>query len=240
MASDSNAVEISVGNTQPLAAPLHTVVFLFVLAAWAAWGFVMSNRMRANPHPHRVSAYLLTMAWEWCVVAFVYLGVRRRGVTFRNLIGGRWSTAKEFAKDWLVAVVFWLIALAVLGLTAWALHMRAPGSNVRFLLPQSRLEIFLWILLSVTAGICEETIFRGYLQKQLSAWLKSAPMAIVLSAAAFGAGHIYQGTKSAMVIAVYGLLFGILAEWRKSLRPGILTHAWHDVFTGVVASLLRK
>ena len=43
-----------------------------------------------------------------------------------------------------------------------------------------------------------------------------------------------------MVIAVYGLLFGILAEWRKSLRPGILTHAWHDVFTGVVASLLRK
>ena len=62
--------------------------------------------------------------------------------------------------------------------------------------PPARLEMFLWILLSVTAGICEETIFRGYLQKQLHAWLKSAPIAVVLSAAAFGAGHIYQGTPS--------------------------------------------
>jgi len=44
---------------------------------------------------------------------------------------------------------------------------------------------------------------------------------VVLSAIAFGAGHIYQGWRSAIIILVYGLLFGILAEFRKSLRPGM-------------------
>jgi len=238
--SASGSQELSARSNQPLAAPLHTVIFLCVLAAWAVWGLVMSNHQRAVPHPHRVFGYSLTMVWEWGVFAFVYFGVRRRGVTMRQLIGGRWATPVEFLKDLGISTIFWFVALAVLALTARALHLQSPGQNVRFLLPQTPLEIFLWILLSTTAGICEETIFRGYLQKQLFAWLKSAPMAVVISALAFGAGHIYQGTKSATVIAVYGLLFGILAEWRKSLRPGMMTHAWHDTITGIALNLVRK
>jgi CAAX protease family protein len=238
--STSDSQELSARSNQPLATPLHTLILFFVVAAWAVWGLVMSNHQRAIPHPHRVSGYLLTMVWEWGVFAFVYFGVRRRGVTMRQLIGGRWSTPVEFLKDLGVSAIFWFVALAVLALTARALHLQSPGQNVRFLLPQTRLELFLWILLSTTAGICEETIFRGYLQKQLFAWLKSAPLAVVISALAFGAGHIYQGAKSATVIVVYGLLFGILAEWRKSLRPGMMTHAWHDAITGVAVSLMRK
>jgi len=56
---------------------------------------------------------------------------------------------------------------------------------------------------------------------------------VLLSAAAFWGGAYYQGRRSAILIAVYGLLFGILAETRKSLRPGMMTHAWHDGFAGI-------
>jgi membrane protease YdiL (CAAX protease family) len=108
------------------------------------------------------------------------------------------------------------------------------------MLPRGSTEIAFWIFLSLTAGICEEIIFRGYLQKQLLGWLKSSPLAVVISAMAFGAGHIYQGAKSAVVIGVYGLLFGILAEWRKNLRPGMMAHAWHDALSGVAMSVFRK
>ena len=240
MTTDLNPDPVSARNSGSIAAPWHTLIFLLVIAVWAWWGLVMSTRMRVSPHPHRVAGYLLTMVWEWAVVAFVYFGVRRRGVTIRNLIGGRWSTPLEFLRDCAISMIFWFVALAVLALTARALHMQAPGQNVRFFLPQTPLEISLWILLSMTAGFCEEFIFRGYLQKQLRAWLSSVPMAVVFSALAFGAGHIYQGAKSATVITVYGLLFGILAEWRKSLRPGMLTHAWHDTVTGIALNLMKK
>jgi len=61
----------------------------------------------------------------------------------------------------------------------------------------------------------------------------------LLSAAVFGAGHIYQGGKHAIVIGVYGVLFGILGEMWKSLRPGIMVHAWHDAITGLLVRLVR-
>ena len=78
------------------------------------------------------------------------------------------------------------------------------------------------------------------MQKQLFAWLGNAPMAIVISSAAFGAGHIYQGTKATIVIGVFGVLFGMLAEWRKNLRPGMMAHAWHDTITGVGMNFFRR
>jgi hypothetical protein len=34
-------------------------------------------------------------------------------------------------------------------------------------------------------------------------------------------------------ITGFGLLFGCLAEWRKSLRPGMIAHAWTDIFAGL-------
>jgi membrane protease YdiL (CAAX protease family) len=110
----------------------------------------------------------------------------------------------------------------------------------RLLAPQNYLESILWVALSVTAGICEETIFRGYLQRQLVAWTRSAPAGVLLSAVLFGAGHVYQGGKATVVIGVYGLMFGILAEARQNLRPGIITHAWHDAITGLLVRFLPK
>jgi hypothetical protein len=35
-----------------------------------------------------------------------------------------------------------------------------------------------------------------------------------------------------------GLLYGLLAWWRKSLRPGIVAHAWSDIFGGWIERLI--
>ena len=72
------------------------------------------------------------------------------------------------------------------------------------------------------------------MQRQFVAWTHSAPAGVVLSAVLFGAGHIYQGAKATIVIGVYGLMFGILAEVRQNLRPGMMAHAWHDTITGLI------
>jgi len=218
----------------------HTISLLALVTAWSAWGYFGTIRMRTAQNPHRAAAYALTILWEWSLVAYIAWGAKRHGSSLRELIGGKWNDSKAVLKDVAIAAGFWLIALVVLGITAVAVHATKAGQNVRYLLPQSYLEIFLWILTSITAGICEEIIFRGYFQTQFSAWTGSAPAGILLSAAAFGAGHIYQGWRSAIIVLVYGLLFGILAEMRKSLRPGMMTHAWHDGLVGLAGRLLVK
>jgi membrane protease YdiL (CAAX protease family) len=218
----------------------HTIFLLAVIAVWSALGYFGTLRMRPVQNPHRAAMYVLTILWEWSVVAYVAWGAKRHGSSLRELIGGKWNNLKAFLKDAVIAAGFWLIALAVLFCTAVALHATRTGQNIRFLLPQNQLEIFLWILTSITAGFCEEVIFRGYFQRQFSAWAGNVPAGVLLSAAVFGAAHIYQGWKSAIIIVVYGLLFGILAEFRKSLRPGMMTHAWHDGFAGLVGRLIAK
>jgi membrane protease YdiL (CAAX protease family) len=103
--------------------------------------------------------------------------------------------------------------------------------------PQRGIELTFWIALSVTAGICAETIFRGYLQRQFMALTKSAPGGILLSAATFGAAHAYQGFRMVIPIGLYGATFGILTYWRGSVRPGMIAHAWNDSLKGVLAVL---
>jgi membrane protease YdiL (CAAX protease family) len=108
-----------------------------------------------------------------------------------------------------------------------------------FLVPGTTLELIVWCLLSTTAGICEEIIFRGYLQRQFGAFTRSMLGGLILSAIVFGAAHGYEGGPRMLLIGVYGLMFGLLAWWRKSLRPGMIAHAWHDAFSGAVMRLLK-
>jgi hypothetical protein len=184
------------------------------------------------------------MAWEWILTGFVYLGIRKR-VRLRELIGGRWATIEDFVRDLGIAVGFWLVAVAVLGAGAKLLHLDQGGraesmrQQLGFLIPGTSLELFVWCCLSITAGICEEIIFRGYLQRQFAGITRSMLTGVLLSAVVFGAAHGYEGGPRMLLIGVYGLMFGLLAWWRKSLRPGMIAHAWHDAFSGAVLRMLK-
>jgi membrane protease YdiL (CAAX protease family) len=225
-----------------LLAPLwHTAVVLFVLIGASLGG-------SRGKHPiggdGKLLKYFWTMGWEWALTGFVYLGIRKR-VTLRELIGGRWANAEDFLRDLLIASGFWLLAVAVLGAGAKLMHLDEAGKfdsmrqQLGFLIPGTTLELLVWCCVSTTAGICEEIIFRGYLQRQFAAITRSMLAGVLLSAVVFGAAHGYEGGPRMLLIGVYGLMFGLLAWWRKSLRPGMIAHAWHDAISGAVLHLLK-
>jgi uncharacterized protein len=99
--------------------------------------------------------------------------------------------------------------------------------------------MILWVPLCLTGGFCEEVIFRGYLQRQFSVLTHSLVGGIVLQAIAFGLSHGYQGWRLMAVIGIYGICFGGLAHWRRSLRPGMLGHALQDTAGGLVPHFLH-
>ncbi|MDE3189086.1 MAG: CPBP family intramembrane metalloprotease [Acidobacteriota bacterium] len=109
------------------------------------------------------------------------------------------------------------------------------------LAPTNAEELAGWVLLCMLVGVVEETVFRGYLQRQFSAWARGGVAAgVVFSALIFGAAHGYQGVRSMVLLAVFGALFSLLAHFRRSLRAGIFAHSWHDLITGLVLGLLKS
>jgi len=227
------------GASQRAVAPAwHTVVVLIVLLGFSLAGALGTNRMLTSGAHGRVYTYLLVIAFEWVLVAFIWFGVSRRGVTMSELVGGSWPRPAVFFRDLGIAVAFLIVCgLGVVNGLGYLLKA-APPQVMRNVFPHGPTEIVLWLLMSLNAGFCEEVIFRGYLQRQLAALTQAAAGGIVLQGIAFGLGHGYQGWKLMLIISVYGVLFGLLARWRRSLRPGMITHFVQDGLGGLLARYL--
>ena len=161
----------------------------------------------------RLPIYGTMVGFELFLFAYVWLlGLRLTRTPLRDIIGGRWPNAAAVIRDVLAAFVFWIVVAVVLVVMGKVLGVNNTGLEaVGALLPQGPLEIAAWIALCVTAGFCEELVFRGYLQRQFSALIGRVDRSIALQAIVFGIGHMYQGFKGVITIAVYGALFGILA-----------------------------
>lgn len=230
----------------PVAPYWHTAL---VLAIMVSVGILSAKtfELRGQTSEGPMGQYLSTMLWLWLLSALVYMGLRRRGVPLRDVIGGEWRGFDDLLIDLAIAGGFWLssaIALAVLKL----IFMRGQLANIQTLpeqakslapiIPHTPREMLFWVLLSITAGLCEEFVFRGYLQRQFSALTRNAAAGIALSALFFSVGHLYQGFAQMAFIGLYGAMFGTLAHFRRSLRPGMIAHAWQDTLAGLALGIL--
>lgn len=222
----------------------HTVGVLLLLGVMA----VLSLRQRtvdpAVAAQHRVLAYSFAIASEWIIIGFIALGARWGGASLGSLAGRFAPTWRSVGLDLGISAAYLVLANIILGvITAVLGHFihSSPNAVLKNIFPHTGLEIATFLLLSLTAGICEETIFRGYLQRQFTALTGSAAAGIALQGVFFGMAHAYQGVIMVIVIAFYGCMFGTLAWWRKSLRPGMMAHFLQDAIGGIVlARFLTK
>jgi len=177
-----------------------------------------------------VSGYISVLISEWLLVLYVRMGVHKRGVRLRDLVGGRWATPEDVMKDIALGAALWAVWMGLMNAHA----LGGGGNAAQGLLPQGILESLAWFPLALSAGFCEELAFRGYLQKQFQAITGSTGWAILIQALVFGVGHFYEALGAVARIMLFGVLFGLLALWRKSLRPAMITHAWSDIFGVIV------
>jgi uncharacterized protein len=109
------------------------------------------------------------------------------------------------------------------------------------ILPQTDPERRWFVLVAVTAGVCEEILYRGFLPWFIAGWTGVLGLGYVLAAIAFGLGHAYQGRDGMIVTGILGLFFASLAYSVQSLVPGQLLHVAVDLVNGIAvgAALVR-
>lgn len=186
---------------------------------------------------HHIERYAAGILVEMLLFLITWWGLRIRRVRIADLIAFRRG---ELARDVGAAAIFWILAvivLACIGITLRLLHFGEPQKAIAALAPQTPLEMLAWIALSMTAGFVEEFVFRGYFLRQFASPVHQLWLGVIASSLLFGCSHAYEGAAGMIAITVYGALFCGLAILRRTLRPGMIAHAWHDIFTGVMLAL---
>lgn len=219
---------------QRIAAPLHLLLVLFLLAVSIYLGRIRADQLRAAVNPDHVNAYLRIILTEWIVLAVVLLGVWFSGSSLFSVLGEKWRSVGQLLRDLGIGVAFLFVSVLVVSVVGPLLGVSHDNRDVQFLLPHGSRETALWVCVALSAGICEEAVYRGYLQRQLTAFTRNAVLGILLAAVAFGLAHSYQGFRRAALITVGGTLSGILAHWRRSVRPGIFAHSLQDLLALIV------
>jgi membrane protease YdiL (CAAX protease family) len=232
------ATRIGSPSLKPIAPGWHTALLVALFVALTVGGALFQRHAcldsgGLHQHPQVVPLYLSLIAMEWGLVVWVWRGgLRRTGTKLGELVGGRWASAKDVFVDCGLALGLWTLwKLVEMAWNRWL----GPGhaASIQTFLPQRGLEIPLWIGVSISAGFCEELVFRGYFQRQFEALTHSRWIALSLQAVLFGVSHGYQGIEASAKIACFGALYGLLAVRRGSLRPGMMAHAYGDVLSGI-------
>ena len=109
--------------------------------------------------------------------------------------------------------------------------LRRQIGDLEFMMPRNNSELGRFYSVSVTAGIVEETLWRGYMFWYLGHVMPLWAAAIVTSVV-FGFGHIYQGVANVPKITLVGGVFAGLYLLTGSLWLPMLLHAVFDAVQG--------
>jgi len=105
---------------------------------------------------------------------------------------------------------------------AWALggENAIPKSPPALIPLIAGLPVWVRFLVSLSAGVVEESFFRGFLQPRVG---------ILASTGFFVLAHLSYGQPFMLVgIALLSLIYAFLVKWRQNVWPAMAAHALFD------------
>jgi membrane protease YdiL (CAAX protease family) len=187
----------------------------------------------------RLRSALQIYAWnilaEWSLVAVCVWVIRRNALTLADF-GERLGNP---ARILIVGGV--LLAMMAALVLAGRMQAHQPSAEqlskaaapVRKLLPVTGTERTVYIVMALTAGVCEEFLYRGWLLNLMGAVTGSLWAALLGSSIVFGLAHLYQGRNGVIGASVLGIVFGTVFITSGSLFPGQALHALMDLKNGL-------
>ena len=133
-------------------------------------------------------------------------------------------------------LVAWSAALTLAGVLLIVVLRRAglrESVLLLHLLPVTRIERIAFAGLSVTAGFCEEFLFRGFLLVTLATATGSVVLGVALSTVVFGWVHAYQQPAGAARAGMLGAVLAVPAVVAESVVPSMIAHTAIDLVGGL-------
>ncbi len=219
--------------------PWDFCLIFFVLGVVLPWrGRARMKKLLAMPRVsamERLVLYASTIAFQWLLAAVVgwrvwahnynaqQLGLIFQGKT-RLIIAGLVGAA-------IIATLQWLNLRRV---SRIPVELRGPLQAIaERILPQSGVELPPYFALAITAGLCEEFLYRGFAMAALTQAGLAASLVVLVSSVLFGLAHSYQGRGGIVMTFAVGLVLGVSRLTYNSLIPAVFWHSAIDIMAGV-------
>jgi membrane protease YdiL (CAAX protease family) len=222
----------------------HLNVLLFT-CLYPVYGFFtyrkIKNDLIENKPGIRIGEYKEAIFWLWllCIITIVIWISNDRLFNALRL---------DFSFSWVV-----LISIPLFVITTFLLLLlfrkirkddkqresikeKLDSMDANELLPRSKKEFKWFVFVAITAGICEELLFRGFLIWYFET-LSNTLLAIVISSILFGAAHLYQGVKGFIRGGISGFIIALILILTDTLLIPIFIHIAVDIYGGMVGWL---
>ncbi len=221
---------------------LNVLVFTCLYPIYVFFAYrKVKNDLIENKPGIRIGDYKETIFWLWllCIITIVIWISNDRLLNVLRL---------DFSFSWVVLISILLFVITpFLFLLLFrsirnddkqreSIKEKFDSVDANEFLPRSKKEFKWFVFLSITAGICEELLFRGFLIWYFET-LGNTLLAIVISSILFGAAHSYQGVKGFFRSGFFGLILALILIWTDSLLIPIYLHIAGDVYNGIVGWL---
>lgn len=186
----------------------------------------------------RLSLYASTIAFQWVAAGIILWRTHAHGIHPSQL-------GLAIPDPGLAITLAVVLATAILLNQIYSLRrLVTRPAEIKGVLPQLALKLFpqdaierlIFFALVGTVSVCEELIYRGFVQRVFQDWSGGRILiGIVGSALFFALAHLYQGRRGLASTFAVGLLFSIARSWTRSLLPTVIAHFVADFTVGMIA-----
>lgn len=186
----------------------------------------------------RLSLYASTIAFQWLAASLILWRTSAHRIRAAQL-----GLAIPSPRVTIAAAI--LLSTLILLNQIFALRrIAARPAEIKGILPQLALKVFpqdnierlAFFALVATVAVCEEIIYRGFVQSVFQSWTGGTVIVgIIASAATFALAHLYQGRRGLASTSVIGLLFSAIRAWTGSLLAPLIAHFVADFAAGLLA-----
>lgn len=223
---------------------LDYIVILVVLGCLVPWRsrarIQMLLRMDSRLPTDRLHLYFATIAFQWAISAVVVWRWISHGRSLSDL-----GIDLPHEGPAVIAVVLLstpLILNQIIGMRRLAGLPREKrgmiGQLTEKLAPRTSIEKCVAVALVVSVAICEELIYRGFVQELFQSWLSMLWTGMLVSSVFFAIAHLYQGRRGMLTTFVVGLIFSAVRAWTGSLLPSAVVHFVVDFTAGMASTRL--
>jgi len=208
-------------QTQKKSPLIIGIIIAFILSGMPVFLYFMGLK----PFPYSATFIFFNEIYYWFVLMVLFVYVTRIEKQ-KYLI---WDE-KNYPLTYYLKSVFKTLGIMFIGMMIIGVLLKISGINDQSDKMSKIIQILhkhkiLIILISLTAGITEELIFRAYMLTRLEMLIKKPAMSILISAVLFGILHISYGTVGQILGPLFlGIIFAAHYYRFRNIKIIIICH----------------